>query len=126
MEPSTSPHTSQTHMLNSGEAMFDCKLIDEPVVIGDGKKLRATKIGKARMTAVQVNGATTDVVLHGVKHVPGLDMNLFSILKSIDQGWKISNEDKYLVLTKGSVKLKFDRTYETKNGRLLGINIRIR
>ena len=28
-----------------------------------------------------------------------------------------------MVLTKGNVKLKFDRTYETKNGRLLGINL---
>ena len=89
---------ASTHMVNSDEGMFDYEEIRDPVLLCDGRKMMATKIGKARMTAVQVDGTTTDVVLHGVKHVPGLDMNLFSVLRSLDQGWNISNDKNYLMV----------------------------
>ena len=114
---------ASTHMVNSDEGMFDYEEIRDPVLLCDGRKMMATKIGKARMTAVQVDGTTTDVVLHGVKHVPGLDMNLFSVLRSLDQGWNISNDKNYLMLKRGKLTLKFDRYYPTRNGRLVGIDL---
>ena len=77
---------ASTHMVNSDDGMFDCQETCEPVMMCNGKKMIATKTGKARMTALQVDGTTTDVVLRGVKHVPGLDKNLFSVLRAIELG----------------------------------------
>ena len=114
---------ASTHMVNSDEGMFDCKDIEEPIVLCNGKKMIARKIGKVRMTALQVDGSTADVVLQGVKFVPGLDMNLFSVLRSLDQGWNISNDKTHMMLNKGKTTIKFDREYPTKNGRLVGINL---
>ena len=71
---------ASTHMVNSDDGMYDCKEIEEPIILCNGKKMMATKIGKVRMTALQVDGSTADVVLQGVKFVPGLDMNLFSVM----------------------------------------------
>ena len=114
---------ASTHMVNSDDGMFDCKDIMEPIVLCNGKKMMATKIGKIRMTAIQVDGSTADVVLQGVKFVPGLDMNLFSVMRSLDQGWNISNDKTHMMLSKNKITLKFDREYPTKNGRLVGINL---
>jgi hypothetical protein len=36
------------HMGNSDEGMFDITSIDEPITLGNGKSLRATKVGKLR------------------------------------------------------------------------------
>ena len=114
---------ASTHMVNSDEGMFECKDIVEPIVLCNGKKMMATKIGKIRMTALQVDGSTADVVLQGVKYVPGLDMNLFSVMRSLDQGWKISNDKTHMMLHKNKITIKFDRECPTKNGRLVGINL---
>ena len=114
---------ASTHMVNSDDGMYDCKEIEEPIILCNGKKMMATKIGKIRMTALQVDGSTADVVLQGVKFVPGLDMNLFSVMRSLDQGWKISNDKTHMMLSKNKITLKFDREYPTKNGRLVGINL---
>ena len=114
---------ASTHMVNSDDGMFDCKEICEPVMMCNGKKIIATKIGKARMTALQVDGTTTDVVLHGVKYVPGLNMNLFSVLRSIELGWNISNDKRHLKISRDKMTLRFDREHFTKNGKLVGINL---
>ena len=74
------------HMVPTDEGMFDWREIDEPVVIGDGKQMKAIKIGKVRKTVLQADGTTHDIVLEDVKHVPGLDMPLFAVLKALDQG----------------------------------------
>ena len=102
---------------------FDSKEMCEPVMMCNGKKIIATKIGKARMTALQVNGTTTDVVLHGVKYVPGLNMNLFSVPCSIELGWDTSNDERHLMISRNKMTLKFDREHFTKNGKLVGINL---
>ena len=114
---------ASTHMMNTDEGMFDTEDIDEKVTIGNGKSLAAPKKGKARLTAVQRNGTTKDIVLNDCKFVPGLETNLFSLTKSIDQGFKIGNEGPVLILRKGNVVLKFDRILRTKGGKLCGIDL---
>lgn len=71
------------HMTCSDEGMFDCRQIQSSVKIGNGKTLSATKIGKKRMTVVQKDGTTTDVVLTDCKYVPELFTNLFSITNAL-------------------------------------------
>ena len=42
------------HMTGNPEGLFDCKDINEPVILGSGKHLVATKIGKVRKTVLQL------------------------------------------------------------------------
>ena len=53
---------ASTHMVPTDEGMYDCEEINEPVIIGDGKPMRAVKKGKLRRTVLQVDGTTRDVV----------------------------------------------------------------
>ena len=77
---------ASTHMVGDDDGMFDCQEINEPIIISDGKPMRAKKIGKMKRTALQVDGTMQDIILEEVKHVPGLDMNLFAVLKALKQG----------------------------------------
>ena len=103
--------------------MFDCRPIQEPIVLGDGKKLVATKIGKLRRTVLQSDGSTRDIVLNDVKLVPGLDMPLFGILKALSQGWRIANKGVHLRLMKKGVAVEFDRVTHTATGQLVGVSL---
>ena len=60
------------HMVNSEDGMFDCQEIDEYVTVGNGGKVKATKIGKKKVTLKQKDGTTTNVLLKHVKLVPDL------------------------------------------------------
>ena len=73
-------------MGNQEEGMYDCVDIDDPVTVGNGKVLRATKLGKLCRTVHQLNGDTLDITLCDYKYVPGLKANLFSITKALDAG----------------------------------------
>ena len=112
---------ASTHMVGDDDGMFDCKDINEPVTVGDGKKLIATKIGRLRRTVYQVDGRTQDIVLEDVKLVPGLDTPLFAILKALDQGWRIKNRGVLLTLIRKGVQVTFDRILTTRNGKLVGV-----
>ena len=114
---------ASTHLGNSEEGMFDVEEIKEPVTIGDGTKLYATKIGKKRCTVLQANGDTMDIVLDDYKFVPKLQHNLFSITKALDNGWSISNKGLTMKLKKGDWSLSFDRRYKTDTGRICGVDI---
>jgi Reverse transcriptase (RNA-dependent DNA polymerase)/gag-polypeptide of LTR copia-type len=111
------------HMGNSDEGMFDVTPIDEPITLGNGKSLRATKVGKLRRTVKQVNGDTVDIVLEGYKCVPGLHMNLFAVVKALDSGWDIGNEGIKMYLRKNGTRITFDRIFNTATGSLCGVEI---
>ena len=66
------------HMTCSEEGQYDCKVIRSQVKIGNGHMLNATKIGKKKVTVVQRDGSTLDLVLQNCKLVPQLFTNLFS------------------------------------------------
>jgi Reverse transcriptase (RNA-dependent DNA polymerase) len=111
------------HMGNTDDGMFDVKAIDEPITMGNGKSLRATKVGKLRRTVKQVNGDTVDIVLEGYKCVPGLHMNLFAVVKALDGGWDIGNDGIKMYLEKKDIRITFDRVYNTATGSLCGVDI---
>ncbi|MGL5934164.1 MAG: hypothetical protein ACRCZI_00925 [Cetobacterium sp.] len=111
------------HMGNSDVGMIDAKPIDEPITLGNGKTLRATKVGKLQCTVKQSNGDTVDIILDGYKCVPGLHMNLFSVVQALDGGWVIGNKGVNLHLTKKGTRIIFDRIFQTASGCLCGVEI---
>jgi hypothetical protein len=114
---------ASTHMGNCDAGMFNVEMISSPIKIGDGKVLTATKIGKKRLTVVQADGTTTDVILEDYKYVPDLWVNLFSIPKSLGKGWNIGNKGVSLFLTKGKTTITFDREFPTQKGLVLGVEM---
>ena len=82
---------ASTHMGNSDVGMFDYEDINERVTVGNGKTVWAKKQGKIRLIVIQMDGSTTEVVLHNYQLVPGLNCKLFAIIKSTEQGFSISN-----------------------------------
>ena len=55
---------AMTHMMNSDEGMFEAKEIIEQIRISNGKNIEALKLGKVRLTAIQVDDVTKEVVLN--------------------------------------------------------------
>jgi hypothetical protein len=114
---------ASTHMGNEDEGMYDIQDINDPVTVGNGKVLRATKVGKLRRTVHQMDGSTLDVVLPDYKFVPGLHANLFSITKALSSGWTIGNKGVKLTLSKAGHSIEFDRVFKTENGYLCGVEL---
>ena len=107
----------------SDEGMVDVKPISTPIKIGDGKSLTATKTGKKKITIQQADGSTYDALLDNYKCVPGLWTHLFSITSAMKSGWKLGNVGLKMHLTKGRVKIIFDRIFQTQEGILCGVEI---
>ena len=111
------------HMTNNDEAMFDCTPINSRVQCGNGGMLNAEKIGKIRLNVQQVDGTQKEIVLEKCKYVPGLTLNLFSILKALDNQWNISNEGTKIKLKKMNDQIVFDRIITTDTGIVAGVNM---
>ena len=111
------------HMRNNDDGMFDVKNIDENIVVGSGKTVKATKIGKWRGVVMQKNGEKRNIVLEKVKVVPELWINLLSINHALANGWLIGNKEKMMYLQKKNFRLWFDCFFPTKSGFLSGITI---
>jgi hypothetical protein len=105
--------------------MFDVKVIKSPVKVGrSGKLLTATKIGKKKMTVIQKDGSTNNIVLREVKYVPELWVNLCSIGKALQNGFNIGNKGIKISLMKGTTKIVFDRIMPTRStGFVVGIQM---
>ena len=110
-------------MGNTDEGMYEIENINEPVMIGNGKQLMCTKIGKLRHTIFQQDGSSLDIVLQDYKYVPGLHLNLFSIVKALHQGWKLSSKGKLMQLQQEGKTITFDQVHETNRGTLCGMEI---
>ena len=98
------------HMTNSDEDMTDAKIIDEFVKIGNGKEMRATKIGYVTRMVKQRDGISKKVTLE-VKYVPDLWIYLFS---ETENGSKLGNDGIYITISKGNTAIKFDKILKTK------------
>jgi hypothetical protein len=112
------------HYCRSVEGLIDVMDIDEAIMIGNGESMRATKVGNLKFEVVQVNGKKFPVTLHDVKFVPDLCVNLFSLNRALQNGFKLSNENVSIRLSKGSVTLVFDRIIKTMNDFVTGVNMK--
>jgi hypothetical protein len=114
---------ASTHMGNSDEGMTDVVDIKQTIMIGNGKTLMATKMGTLHRTVFQEDGSSFDIELRDCKYVPDLHVNLFSITKSLGQGWRLSNDGVMILLKKDKASLKFDKVYQTDNGKVVGVEL---
>jgi len=55
--------------------MFDIQDIDDKVTVGNGSKVKATKVGICRHQVVQLNVSPLDIVIKEVTYLPDLCAN---------------------------------------------------
>jgi hypothetical protein len=80
------------HCCQSAEGLTDVKEIDESIEIGNGNSMKSTNIGNLKCELTQVNGEKLTITLNDVKDGPSLCVNLFSLNKTLKQGFKVSND----------------------------------
>jgi hypothetical protein len=109
------------HMSKSDDGYINHKDISSYIQLGNGEKLKATKIGDKQMTIIQKDGHKCQVILKDCKYVPGMRVNLFSITKALEQGWKLSNNGATTILDHKDQVLQFDHVIPTETGNLVGV-----
>jgi hypothetical protein len=108
---------ASSHYCSSDRSMFDVKTINENNRVGNGDFLKATKIGSPKCRVIQIDGSTFTIILHDVKFVPNLWVNLFSINQALKKGHVIGNDELTISLSKGLTKVTFDRVLRPRMER---------
>ena len=104
--------------------MFNVKEIEEPITVGNGQTIMATKIGDKRLLLKQKDGTKRRVTLKNVKVIPQLaPYNLFSITWALNRGFKLGNDGKQITLSKDNFVLKFDREITTSSGYVAAVEL---
>jgi hypothetical protein len=111
------------HMTNDDAGMFHCRQYQSMIQIGNGKWVLSPKIGNKKLLAVQKDGTTVQVVLHDVKFVPDLCINLFSITKALSHNWNLSNKGLDIILSQYDAHLRFDHRMKTQSGFVSGVEM---
>jgi len=111
------------HITNSLEGLYDTKSIRESVKIGTGEETYATKCGTFSGEIITPEGKK-EIVISGVRYIPGFYMKLFSITSAMKNGAKIISEGMKLTVKNGPVKVEFDKCLETKSSFVLGLKIK--
>jgi hypothetical protein len=109
----------------SNKGMFDVRDIDEKIRVRNGNLIVASKIGNLKLDVTQTDGTKFTITLQCVKFVPDLWVNLFSINQALKKGYRISNVNIIISLSKGLNKITFDRFFKAKDGTVSGILIRL-
>ena len=104
------------HMTNDDAGMFECRQYQSMIQIGNGKSILSPKIGNQKLLVVQKDGTTVQVVLHDVKFVPDLCINLLSITKALSHNWNLSNKGLDIMLSQYDTCIRFDHHMETQSG----------
>ena len=107
-------------MTNSEDDVINTRAIDRDVQVGNGKIVKATKIGLLKMTLEDVNGKKVSVLLNDVSFVPDLKFNLLSVGKIANNGASIvyKKEGAFIELDKTKIALK-----SIANGAVYGLSI---
>jgi hypothetical protein len=81
-------------------------------------------MGKLQCQILQKNGESLVVTLQDVKFIPDLSIYLFSIGKALKNGFNLGNEGDTIKLMKGKMVILFERCLKSKNGFVLGIEMK--
>jgi hypothetical protein len=112
------------HYCQSVEGLTDVKEINELIKIGNDDLMKATRIGNLKCEVTQINGEKFTVTLNDVKYVPSLCVNLFSLNKALNKGFKVSNDGVVVSLNYKHVKLTFDRVIHATDGCVTGVSMK--
>jgi len=74
-----------SHITNKNAGMYECKMVNLPITIGDGSEVTATKIGNMDMEVHYKDGSTAKVTLTGVQYVPKFYKMLFSLTAAMSK-----------------------------------------
>jgi len=113
------------HIISSNIGLYDYTVIREPVKIGDGKLVYATKVGKLNVIYKKEDGEQVKFTLENVQYIPNFWVNLFSLTTAMSKKCTISNEGRVIVIKKNSLKLKFNKEIKMQNGFVCGINLQL-
>jgi hypothetical protein len=83
--------------------------------------MKSTKTDNLKCEVTQINGEKFTVTLNDIKHVPSLCVNLFSLNKALNKGFKVSNDGVVISLTFKHLKLTFDRVIHATDGCVTGV-----
>ncbi len=111
------------HITNDMKGMFDIKDVHESIKIGTGEETYATKCGKFRGEVTMPEGMK-EVIISGMRYVPGFYVKLFSITSAMKKGAKITSEGMQLTVENGPMKLVFRQCLETTSSFVLGLEIK--
>jgi hypothetical protein len=103
------------HYCQSLEGLTDVKVINESIKIGNSGAMQACKIGNLNCEVTQLYARKFIVTLKNVKYIPEICSNLFSLNKALKNGFKLSNNDVIVSLTKKHVTLTFNHVIKTLN-----------
>ena len=109
-------------MTNNESGLFNVRLIQSKITIGNGKHLIAEKVGDLRVS-YNYHGQTKVVILHNVKYAPDLCVNLLSIPTALSNGFTIGNHGMNLFLSKGTHVIKFDKLFSNSKNSVCGIEL---
>jgi len=91
------------HISNLEAILFKVRTIHEPVKIGDGKLVYATKVGKLWVVYVKNSREQVNFVLEKHSVYPRLLGKFFSLMATMSRGSHISNKESAIVIEKNSV-----------------------
>ena len=111
------------HMTNSDIGMFDWKRIDEEITIGNGRPMKATKVGSIRLETIQKNGSMTSFMMTNVKYIPELYCKLFSLTTALDKGFHLGNRGRVIYLEKGDFRLEFGKFSKPRQALCLELTL---
>jgi len=112
-----------SHITNDDTGLYDVQVIDNPITVGDGREVTATKIGKLDMFVKQKDGKSTKVVMQEVQFVPDFQFKLFSLTAAMKNGCNISNDGMQLIVKKNGATIVFDHIMKKRSGFLLGVEL---
>jgi hypothetical protein len=73
------------HVTKDTAGMFDCICIHSYLKIGNGKYMYSSTIGKKKVTIVQANGSTLDLIMCEYMYVTDICINLFSTTNALSE-----------------------------------------
>ncbi len=76
-------------MTKNIKGMFDIKDRKATISVGDGKKIRSSKVGKWKGAFVDKSGKKHVIILDEVQYVPDIIVNLFSLTRALKKGFVI-------------------------------------
>jgi hypothetical protein len=114
---------ASSHMTNSDFGLFNVKVIDSKIKIGDGKYIKVEKMGSLKLSFLTKENTKTIITLTNVKYTPQICVNLLSIPAALENGYHIGNHGLHLYLFKGDFKLTFNKLYKTGKNSVCGIEL---
>jgi len=114
---------ASTHITTSDIGLFDTKTVNDPVQVGDGKFVYATKVGKLTVEYTNSQGEKARIMLENVKYIPGFSSNLFSLTAALAKNCMIYNKGRAIVVQKDQVRIEFNEEIKTQNGYVCGARL---